>query len=130
MRAAFRTISCRKVQIGSIRRRKVANLRRATEQISSNSPLFYRLNAIMLFLHATLWKDKLSLAPFYGYCHKEICSNLGEEWLLHTFGEAGWYMLSHDAKLWAWRKKKLSSSLWTVSVKPSASNRFSMICRS
>jgi hypothetical protein len=61
---------------------------------------------------------------------QEICSNLGEEWLLHTFGEAGWYMLSHDAKLWACRKKKLSSSLWTVSVKPSASNRFSMICRS
>src|SRR5437588_2678448 len=72
MRAAFRTISCRKVQIGSIRRRKVANLRRATEQISSNSPLFYRLNAIMLFLHATLWKDKLSLAPFYGYCHSKV----------------------------------------------------------
>src|SRR6266550_2668815 len=88
MRAAFRTISCRKVKIGSIRRRKVANLRRATEQISSNSPLFYRLNAIMLFLHATLWKDKLSLAPFYGYCHRAD----HPQWLLHrfmaTFGES------------------------------------------
>jgi len=60
------------VQIGSIKRRKVASLRRATEQISGNSSLFYRLNAIMLFLYATLWKDKLSFAPFYRYCRKQV----------------------------------------------------------
>jgi Glycosyl hydrolase family 26 len=72
MRTALRTVSCRKVQIGSIKRRKVASLRRATEQISGNSPLFYRLNAIMLFLYATLWKDKLSFAPFYRYCRSVL----------------------------------------------------------
>jgi len=40
------------------------------------------------------------------------------------------HLLSHDALRRAWRKKKMSSSLWTVTVKSSASNRFSMICRS
>src|SRR5712692_1919919 len=93
MRAAFRTISCRKVQIGSIKRRKVAVPGRATEQMSGNSLLLCRLNTLMLFICILLWKDKLSLAPSYRSSHNVAGCCDEKKSLLHTFGETGQFSL-------------------------------------
>ncbi len=84
---ALGTISCRKVQIGSIRRRKVAIFRRATKHMSGNRPLYYRLNALMRFLYANLWKDKPSSAPNYRYCHTMRHLNI-PCWVLRIFDDS------------------------------------------